>query len=215
MSSQRDQPSAAHQSAVSDILGARRKAHEWAMKMTMAANLDWNSPIVNDNTSQFAQHPQRPAHAYTLFYTKHVANSAYWPREKDLFVDDIETPSGDVYEVEVPVVPDDYEMEVRDGDVEGVAPTLQDLETTTETLSLETLTYKWEDRTIEFKVRSDSVYHQVDEATVSIDLWLPPKAISLALQQLDELAATLGFLADAEDTLPTWGFEEVQEDDAA
>lgn len=212
MSSNNRHQNAAHQSAVSDILSSRRQALQWLMKLSVAKNIDWESPIIRQNTTQFSQHPQRPAHGYTLLYAQNVANKSYWPQEKDLFTEHIKTPDGDVYKAEVPVQ-QDYQITTTDYDVSNLSPTLADLDTERERISLETLNYYWQNRQVDVTVHFESPYTDMDTTELQIDLWLPPKAISLAFKQLDELAASLDFLAEASDELPTWGFEEVDEDE--
>lgn len=212
MTGQKSHPNAAHQSAVSDILISRRQALQWLMKLSVAKNIDWESPIIRHNTTQFSQHPQRPAHGYTLLYAQNVANKSYWPQEKELFTESIKTPDGDVYKAEVPVQ-QDYQITTTDYDVSNLSPTLEELETKSEDLSLETLNYYWQNRQVNVTVHFESPYTDVETREMQIDLWLPPKAISLAFKQLDELAASLDFLAEASDELPTWGFEEVEEDE--
>lgn len=212
MSSNNRQPNAAHQSAISDILQSRRQALQWLMKLSVAKNIDWESPIIHTNPTQFGQHPQRPAHGYTLLYAQNVANKSYWAQEKDLFIGDIKTPKGDTYHATVPVQ-QDYHIETTEYHTSNLSPTLSDLETEEEPVSLETLNYKWQNRQVDVTVHFNSPYSDVKRDTLQIDLWLPPKAISLAFQQLDELAASLDFLAEAKEELPTWGYEEVDEDE--
>lgn len=209
--SKSDHRNAAHQSAVSDILSARRQALRWLMRLQSASGVDWDSPLIGGEQTQFERHPQPMAHAYTLLYARNVANKSYWPKEKDLFIKDLSGPNGDTYHITVPVSAE-YTVETT-GNPEDVPITLDMFETTSETISLETLNYKWESRQVTVEVQSRSFYRPPETVERVVDLWLPPKAISLAFQQLDELAASLEFLADAKDELPTWGFEEVQEDD--
>lgn len=210
MSQYQKQPSATHQSAVTDILQTRRNALKWLMKLSVAPGVDWDSPIVRGNQTQFDQHPQRPAHGYVLMYAHNVANKAYWPRKKDLFTEPIETPGGDTFKATVPVQ-QDYEFVTDAYDAGDVVPSIDDLETKEEKITLETLNYKWQNRQVEVRIDLDSPYTSAESVTKRIDLWLPPKAISLAFKQLDELAASLDFLADADDELGTWGFTEVDQ----
>lgn len=201
---------AAHKSAVSDILQARRQALQWLARMNVARGIDWDSPIVRGNQTQYEQHPQRPAHGYLLLYAQNVGNKSYWVEEKELFTEPLKTPTGETYTATVPVQ-QNYEFESNQYGQGSVTPSLSDLETTEEEIRLETLTYKWQNRQVSVTIEHTSPYTQADRTREVIDLWLPPRAISLAFQQLDELAASLNFLADAKDELPTWGFEEVEE----
>lgn len=203
---------AAHQSAVSDILQARRKALQWLARLNVAGNIDWESPIIYGNPTQYDQHPQRPAHGYLLLYAQNVANKSYWAQEKDLFTDPLTTPKGKRYEVTVPVQ-QDYTFTTTDYDARTALPALSELETETEEVTIETLNYRWQNRQVEVTVEYDNPYVTADRTHKTIDLWLPPRAISLAFQRLDELAASLDFLADAKEELPTWGFEEVDDDE--
>lgn len=212
MSQQSKHRNAAHQSAVSDILQARRKALEWLVKLSIADNVDWSSPFINGNPTRFKQHPQRPAHAYTLLYAYNVANKAYWPKEKNLFVDELEVPTGGTYYANVPIQ-SEYTIYTERGDPDSVPIRLRDIETTTETITLETLNHRWENRQVTLYIESDSPYYETQQVTRQVDLWLPPKAISLAFKQLDELAGSLNFLAEPKDELPVWGFEEVDIDE--
>jgi len=203
---------AAHQSAITDILQSRRNALQWLMKLSVSQNIDWESPIIHENGTQFTQHPQRPAHGYTLLYAQNVANKSYWAQEKDLFTKPIKTPTGDTYHAEVPVQ-QEYNIFTSEYDTNALTPTLSDLETEQEPITLETLNYKWQNRQVDVMVHFQSPYSDVEQQSMQIDLWLPPKAISLAFQQLDQLAASLDFLAEAKEELPTWGYEEVDEDE--
>jgi hypothetical protein len=139
-----------------------------------------------------------------------VANKSYWPKEKDLFQENLKLPDGTEYEAQVPEE-SEYSIHTERGDPESVPIQLHDIETDGEKLSLETLNHRWEDRQIVVHVESDSPYHETERVTRTVDLWLPPKAMSLAFKQLDELAGNLNFLAEPKDELPVWGFEEVDE----
>lgn len=209
---QNNKPSnATHQSAVADIIQARRKALEAIMKLTMAKNVDWNSPFVVESQTQFQRHPQREAHGYILFYAHQVVNNAYWAKEMDLIVDPVTQPNGEAYEATVPAE-DSLEYAAEDGDPDDVVITLDDIATETETIVIDRLNWKWESRQVDVTIYNNSPYYQHDSKTIQKDVLLPPKAITLVFKQLDELAGKLDFLADAEFSLPEGGFKEVAND---
>jgi len=129
----------------------------------------------------------------------------------ELFTDPVTKPNGDAYKATVPSK-SELDYYVDSGDPEDVVITVDDIETETEEITLEMLNYKWQSRQIKVNIRNDSPYHSHDSKTIRKDVLLPPKAISLVFQQLDELAGKLGFLAESNSGLPKGGFKEVSQD---
>jgi len=181
------------------------------MKLSMASGIQWESPFVNGNNTAFNRHPQQDAHAYVLLYAHVVANRSYWVGANDLFTEPITKPGGDTYTATVPAETTiDYHTE--HGDPDNVVVTIDDIETTQEELTLEFLNYNWQSRQVTVTIKNESPYHQYTTKTIEKDVRLPPRAATLVFQQLDELAGKLGFLAEAQSSLPTGGFKEVAED---
>jgi hypothetical protein len=128
-----------------------------------------------------------------------IANKTYTIRAQDMWTEPIENEKGNPYEV---TVPDDNTVHVN-----GDELSLESVETTTERLSLETLHYRWGMRYITVKhTRRGSYGHESGEVDQK-RVWLPPRAMQHAFEQLEDVRAKIGFGADL--PKPDWRSEKV------
>ena len=133
-------------------------------------------------------HPQKQAHSHLLGYHQLIANKEYTVRAQDMWQEELKDRAGHTYEVTVPAN--------RVVDLDADTLTLDSIETTTEALSLETLHYRWGLRSIEVRHERRDSWSGAVTNTSRERVWLPPKGIQLAFEQLEDVRAKIGLAAE-------------------
>lgn len=159
-------------------------------------------------------HPQKQVHARLLGYHQLIANKTYTIRAQDMWTEQIVDESGHPYMVEVPA-----EETVH---VNGDDLSLTAIDTEVEPLTLETLHYRWGMRYITVQHSRTGSYGRETGEVEQRRIWMPPRAMQLAFEQLEDVRAKIGFGADLptpdyhEKTVldPTEGVREPYEDQA-
>jgi len=179
----------AHQKSVHQILEAAQAT--WKAVTKLQAESDINPDgIFIEELRRRQVHPQKQAQAHLLGYHQLIANKTYWINAQDLWQEELANERGEEYTVRVPKDP---EITVK-----GAGIDLENVETQEETLSLEKLSHRWSMRYVTVnKVTSDS--WGSDETIVERKrIWLPPKAILYAFEQLEEVRTKIDLGADVQ-----------------
>lgn len=191
MSRQQKDSNSAHHRAVKSLADARQHVRKYRFDLERA-NVPDDQIFVS---STRPNHPQKNAHAAVLDYWEEVAQPEYTVMMDKLWTETLTDAAG--HEIEVTVPKDDLVTKTlteRTG-IENMAPELADIDTKQETVALESLGHKWAGRTITVRATIDSPYHEADEKTQQVRLWMPPKLVKAAYSQLNSCLGKIGLLA--------------------
>jgi len=201
----------AHQQSVHQILEAAQMC--WKAVTTLQASDDINPDgIFIEDTRRGEMHPQKKGQAYLLAYHQQMSNKTYWINAQDLWQEPLQDESGEPYTA---TVPENREIEVTDG-----ALTLDSIETAEEQVTLETLSHRWAMRYVSVERQVSDSWGGDEPVAEQKRVWLPPKAIMYAFEQLEEVRTKIDLGADvqappfnAQKVLdPTEGLREPYED---
>lgn len=142
---------------------------------------------------------QRQSHAYLLGYHHRIANKTYTVNAQDYWEPEIKTKNGDTYEIETP---EEHTIDLDEHD----SLTADTVPTQTEKFSLETLSDRWTMRQLRTVYTQSDSYGTGERVQEMKKLWLPPRAIVLAYEQLEDVRAKIGLAADIE--TPGWRSDE-------
>jgi hypothetical protein len=187
-----DNPSTAHQQAVQAIADARQNTRQHVFLMERSDRVRDDAVFVNPDDPE---HPQKAAHASVLDYQREIGQPEYTVRMDDTWTEPLTDKRGD--EIEITVPQDDHLTKTipPDADQTNVLPDLSEVDTTTETVSLERLAWDWSGRRVDVTVERESPYYNDTGETHSVRLWLPPNAIKAAYDQLNSALSKIGLLA--------------------
>ena len=193
-----DNRTLAHNTSVRQILDAAQNS--WQAVTQLQASDDLSPDAV------FAVEPRhggvsllRRANAHLLSYHSLVANKQYTVNAADLWEETITDARGDPYEVTVPANAEVW--------VERDNLRLADIETASETLALETLGDRWAFRHVTVHRERPSSFGATQVETAKRRVWLPPKAIALVFNQLEDVRAKLQLGVDIK--APDWDAQKV------
>lgn len=184
---QNDDESASHTSSVRQIIEAAHNT--WQALLQLQASDDVNPDGVFVQTHDYGSiHPQKKAHSHLIGYHQLIANKAYTVRAQNMWEAELKTEAGKIYQIDVPasetVYLDDESLE------------LANVKTVTETLTLEQLNHRWGMRYITVERLSRGSWGDSEKTVEQRRLWLPPKGIELAFEQLEDVRAKIGLSAD-------------------
>jgi hypothetical protein len=197
MSSKRNDSHIAHTSTVRQIIESQQAT--WKAILNLQATDDMNPDGVFVESNRFGSlHPQKKAHTYLLGYHNLMANKTYWAKAKDVWQEELKLENGDEYEIEVP---ENDTLSLNGSDL-----TLDNVDTDTETITLETLSHNWAFRyvTVERAVSDSFQEEQLQNERKRV--WLSPRGIQLAFEQLEEVRSKIGIAAEIE--TPGWRSDE-------
>lgn len=187
-----------HNTTVRQVIEAAHTT--WQALLQLQAADDINPDGVFVPKTQYGDvHPQKQVHARLLGYHQLIANKTYTIRAQDMWTEQIVDEKGSPYMVEVPA--DDIVH------VDGDEVTLEAIETAEEPLTLETLHYQWGMRYITVEQTQTGSYGRETGETHQRRIWMPPRAMQLAFEQLEDVRAKIGFGADL--PKPDWRAEKV------
>lgn len=188
--------SVSHIRTVQQIIEAVQATWKALMKLRGEDNINPDGVFVNSDKYR-RSHPQKKAHALLLGYHNTLANKTYWVKARDLWQENLLEANGDEYTITVP----ESDTVSVDGNVE-----IDKMDTKEEPINLEMLNRRWSMRYIKVEqIQKDSFYGAQTE-TVQKRLWLPPKALNLAFEQLEEVRTKIKLGADVK--APGWRSEE-------
>lgn len=188
--------SISHVQTVNQIIEAQQAT--WKAIMRLRGKDDINPDGVFVDPDAFKRvHPQKKAHAYLLSYHNTLANKTYWVKARDLWQENLTTDDGDEYTVTVP----DTDIAEVEGEI-----TLEKMPTTEEQISLEMLNHRWSMRHITVEQVTRDSYYGAQTERVRKRIWLPPRALNLAFEQLEEVRTKIKLGADVK--APAWRSEE-------
>lgn len=191
--------SASHTSTVRQIVEAAEKTWQALLQLQASSKVNPNGVFVEEDSYRQSMHPQKKAHSYLLGYHQLIANKTYTVRAQDLWEEPLKHKTGHVYTAEVPA---NTVVELDGRELE-----LANIETRSEAISLETLHYHWGMRHISVKrVKGDS-WEDEELKMEQERVWLPPKAIELAYERLEDVRAKIDL--GAELGKPDWHADKV------
>lgn len=190
-----------HTHAVKAITQAAQNAYESLLQLQSVDDINPDGVFVHD-TRGSGLHPQKAAHSYVLGYHYQLAKKSYWIKAKDNWQEDLTGDAGETYEATVPAE-DEFTITTEDA---STAVTLSDVETTAEPLSLESLSHRWSYRHVTINYKQESPYRERTTTTEKRRVWLPPRGMQLAFEQLENVRAKIGLGADIE--TPGWRSDE-------
>lgn len=197
MARSNEDSAASHSSTVQQIVQSAQRTWQALLQLQAADEINPDGVFVQDERG--STHPQKQAHSHLLGYHQLIANKEYTVRAQDMWQEELQDRAGHTYEVTVPA------KNVVELDADTV--TLDAIETTTETLSLETLHYRWGLRSIEVHHERRSSWGDTVTDTSRERVWLPPKGIQLAFEQLEDVRAKIGLAAEL--GTPDWHGDKV------
>lgn len=186
----RQESNSAHNRAVQAISDARTHVRKYHFDLERANVPDDQIFVRSDSPN----HPQKTAHAALMDYYREINQTEYILMFDDLWKEELEDAAGNELTVQVPKATT-VEKTVTEGDIDNMIPDLDSIETTAEPVSLERLGYKWAGRTITVEATVDSPYRKTDRQVEQIRLWLPPKFIKAAYDQINDCLSKVGLLA--------------------
>lgn len=187
------QAASAHSAALKAITDARRNTRNYRFLMEKSDRVQDDAIFVDPNEDK---HPQKLAHAALIDFQQELAQPEYTVMMNDVWSETLSDDAGKDIEIEVPKNETVTKVIGSRGDPENVLPERRNIETKTESLSLETLSHKWSGRTITVQIEWDSPYYANSDKTRTVRLWLPPKAIKVAYSQLNSALSKIGLLAN-------------------
>lgn len=181
----------AHTKAVQALSDARQHVRKYRFELERANVPDDQIFVASDHPN----HPQKNAHSALLDYYEEINQAEYILMVDEMWSDDLTDAAGN--EIEVTVPRNDVVTKTVDEKtgVNNMIPNLSETPTKEESVSLETLGYKWAGRTITVKAEVDSPYHNRDTKTEPVRLWMPPKLIKAAYSSLNDALSKIGLLA--------------------
>lgn len=188
--SQRNDSSSAHSKAVQALSDARQHVRKYHFDLERLDVPDDRIFVPGSNPN----HAQKSAHAALMDFYAEINQVEYILMFDDLWKEDLTDAAGDDLTVEVPAN-ETVTKTVDEDTIGNMVPDLGDIETKEETVSLESLGYKWAGRSITVQAKVDSPYRQADTNTETVRLWLPPKFIRAAYSQLNDCLSKVGLLA--------------------
>lgn len=189
--------SVSHTNSVQQIIESERATWKAILQMQAADDINPDGVFVDD--SRYGSiHPQKRAHSYVLAYHNMMANKTYWIKAGDLWQEEIVLENGDAYRVDVPR---DSTIELDGGDL-----SIHNIPTNEEKLTLETLGHRWAFRYVTVERSETGSYGETLNRAERKRVWLPPKAIYKAFEQLEEVRSQIGIAAEIE--TPGWRSEE-------
>lgn len=187
------QAASAHSAALKAITDARRNTRNYRFLMEKSDRVQDDAVFVDPSEDN---HPQKLAHSAVIDFQQELAQPEYTVMMNDIWSEKLSDDTGDEIEIEVPREESVKKVIGSREDPENVLPERENIETKTETLSLETLSHRWSGRTITVHIEWDSPYYADNDETRTVRLWLPPKAIKVAYSQLNSALSKMGLLAD-------------------
>jgi len=176
----------AHQKSVARILDT---AHQAWQALTELQATDHINPEGVFASAAGEQNPQKRAHDWVMGYRNLIGNKTYWIQAKDLWQDPITDERGRAYQATVPV----EDVIHIDGNL-----AIDAVETETEKITLETLHHRWALRDVTVVRQEQSTWGSGETIREQRRVWLPPKAIMLLFDRLEDLRSTIGLGADVE-----------------
>ena len=184
--------STAHSIAVNAITNARQNTRQYRFMMEQDDSIDEDAIFVNPNNSD---HPQRKAHAALMDYHEEVNQPEYVQKVNEIWQEKLKDEAGHDLTIEVPKH-DRIKRTVEDPtDVGKIVPDRDEIETKTESISLEVLGHRWSGRSVMIEVHSDLPYYDTTDQVQQVRLWLPPKVIKAAYSQLNSVLSRISLLA--------------------
>lgn len=178
----------AHNNTVRKILESSHATWKSLLELQATDNMNPDG-IFLDPEVHANRHPQKRAHSQLIGYHQLIANKTYTIKADDLWREELQQENGDVYEVEVP---ENGEVQVDD------EVSLETIETKKEAISLETLHHRWGMRYIDVVQYVESSWGGRQTEHYQRRVWLPPKAIALAFEQLEEVRSKVNLAADVD-----------------
>lgn len=193
MAMSEQQAASAHSAALKAITDARQNTRNYRFLMEKSDRVQDDAIFVAPGEEK---HPQKLAHAALIDFQQELAQPEYTVMMDDVWRETLTDETGDEIQIDVPKQDTIKKAIGSRDDPENVLPERDSIETKTETLSLETLPYKWSGRTITVRIEWDSPYYSDTDRTRTVRLWLPPKAIKAAYSQLNSALSKIGLLAN-------------------
>lgn len=186
------QSTTAHSAAIQALTDARQNTRKYVFLMERSDNVSEDAVFVDPNVSD---HPQKLAHSAVLDFQREVSQPEYTLKMDNIWQENLTDDAGNDIEIEVPEDNATVRKSVTDGD-SSVLPDRSEIDTRTETVSLESLSHRWSGRSITVIVEKDSPYYPSSDPEASeLRVWLPPKAIKPAYDQLNSALSKIGLLA--------------------
>lgn len=186
MSRDKDQ-SASHTSSVRQIIEAAQNTWQALLQLQASDQVNPDGVFI-DGGYRSNLHPQKKAHSHLLGYHQLIANKTYTVRAQDMWEQPVKTEGGHTYRVEVP----EHETVYLDNETLELA----NIETTHERITLETLNHRWGMRYITVNKTVRGSYGSEERDITQRRLWLPPKGLQLAFEQLEDVRASVGLAAE-------------------
>lgn len=184
----KNESNSAHNRAIQALSDARQHVRAYRFELEKA-NVPDDQVFV-----QAEQHPQKNMHAALLDYYEEVNEPEYILMMEDIWRENLSDERGRDVKVRVPknnVV----EKTVTEGTINNMIPDLEKIETKEETVSLETLGFRWAGRSVTVRANIDSPYRDDAEKVQEVRLWMPPKILRAAYSQLNSALSKIGLLA--------------------
>jgi len=182
----------AHGRAIQAITEARQNTRRYIYEMERSDDVRENAIFVDRYREN---HPQKIAHAALLDYHAEVDQPEYHIHADEEWVADLSDERGHPITITVPKDDVVTKTVTESSGIKNITPSLSDIPTQEETLSLENLGYRWSGRQITVNVLIDSPYRIETESTELLRLWLPPRAVKAAYSQLNTVLSRIGLLA--------------------
>lgn len=198
MASEND-ASANHSETVRQVLQSAQRTWEACLNLEAADDINPDGVFVPAQ-DYGDMHPQKAAHTHLLGYHQLIANKAYTVRAQDLWTEEVTDEAGHAIEVAVPATDHIY-LDAGESLAIGNVPT------ETETITLETLHHKWSQRAVTVESRERGSWGDQLGETTTRRVWLSPRAIVAAFDQLEDVRAKIGFGADL--PTPDWRAQKV------
>lgn len=193
MSNDQHGATSAHGAAMRALTDARLNTRKYKIMLERSDKVSEDAIFVDPDEQK---HPQKLAHASVLDFYEELAQPGYTVMMDKIWSSELEASNGHPIQIEVPR--HDTVQKVIEGESESdsLLPDRGELETKTETVSLEQLSHKWSGRTVTVVATWDSPYETRKEHRQTVRLWLPPKAIKAAYSQLNSALEKIGLLAN-------------------
>lgn len=196
-----DSNAVSHTNAVRSIVEAAQQSYQALLKLQALDDINPDGILVDDD-GYGGIHPQKAAHSYLLGYHYQLSKKSYTVNAQDYWQESLAGEDGETYTITVPSETD-VSLSADEGEF-----SLDAVETTSEELSLENMSHRWAFRYITITREVDSPYDERGwhKETQRRRLWLPPRALHLAFEQLEDVRAKINLAAEIE--TPGWHSQE-------
>jgi len=191
MARNRSSSGSAHQQAVKSLVEARQNARKHVFELERQ-DTPPGQIFVNTN---HPEHPHKSAHAAIVDYYNEVDHPENTVKVDKKWRETLSDAAGNDIEVTVPRNAN-VTQTVNEETVGNFIPSMDRIETKTETVKLDTFGHKWSGRSIIVQAKVDSPYRTDDMSEKDVRLWTPPVLIKAVYKQLNACLGKLGLLTN-------------------